>query len=52
MQEIIDGVLKFQRDAFPQRSDLFKRLATSQSPSTLFIACSDSRVVPELLTQR
>lgn len=52
MQDIIDGVLKFQRDAFPQRSDLFKRLATSQSPSTLFIACSDSRVVPELLTQR
>lgn len=51
MQDIIDGVLKFQRDALPQRSDLFKRLANSQSPGTLFIACSDSRVVPELLTQ-
>ncbi|WP_020204194.1 carbonic anhydrase [Cupriavidus sp. WS] len=52
MQDIVDGVLKFQRDAFPQRSDLFKRLANGQSPATLFIACSDSRVVPELLTQR
>jgi carbonic anhydrase len=52
MQDIIDGFLKFQRDAFPKRSELFRRLATSQSPSTLFIACSDSRVVPELLTQR
>ncbi|MEM5432161.1 carbonic anhydrase [Cupriavidus oxalaticus] len=51
MQDIIDGVLKFQRDALPHRSDLFKRLANSQSPGTLFIACSDSRVVPELLTQ-
>lgn len=51
MQDIIDGVLKFQRDALPQRSDLFKRLAKSQSPGTLFIACSDSRVVPALLTQ-
>lgn len=29
MQEIIDGFLKFQRDVFPQRSELFKRLATS-----------------------
>jgi len=52
MQDIIDGFLKFQRDVFPQRSELFKQLATSQEPTTLFIACSDSRVVPELLTQR
>src|SRR6202166_3315953 len=52
MQEIIDGFLKFQRDAFPQRSELFKQLATSQHPHTLFISCSDSRLVPELVTQR
>ena len=52
MQDIIDGFLKFKRDAFPQRSKLFKQLATAQEPTTLFIACSDSRVVPELLTQR
>jgi carbonic anhydrase len=52
MQDIINGFLRFQRDAFPKRSALFKRLATAQSPSALFITCSDSRVVPELLTQR
>ena len=52
MQEIIDGFLKFQRDAFPQRSELFRQLATSQHPRTLFISCSDSRLVPELVTQR
>jgi carbonic anhydrase len=52
MQDIIEGILKFQREAFPERSELFKRLATFQSPDTLFVACSDSRVVPELLTQR
>src|SRR5580704_8923853 len=51
MQDIIDGFLKFQRDAFPKRKGLFRRLATTQSPSVLFIGCSDSRVVPELLTQ-
>ena len=52
MKEIIDGVLKFQREAFPKREALFKQLATQQSPRTLFISCSDSRLVPELVTQR
>jgi carbonic anhydrase len=52
MQQIIEGILKFQRETFPERSALFKRLATVQNPGVLFITCSDSRVVPELLTQR
>lgn len=52
MKALIDGFLKFQSEAFPQRSDLFKHLATTQHPGTLFITCSDSRVVPELLTQQ
>ncbi len=52
MQEVIDGFLKFQREAFVERTELFKRLATSQSPRTLFISCSDSRLMPELITQR
>ncbi|WP_447884284.1 carbonic anhydrase [Serratia fonticola] len=51
MQEVIDGFLKFQREAFVERTELFKRLATSQNPRTLFISCSDSRLVPELITQ-
>ncbi|MBH9365575.1 carbonic anhydrase CynT [Pseudomonas aeruginosa] len=52
MRDIIDGFLRFQRDAYPARSQLFKSLATRQAPKALFITCSDSRVVPELLTQR
>ncbi len=52
MKTLIDGLLKFQKEVFPQRSDLFKHLATTQHPGTLFITCSDSRVVPELLTQQ
>lgn len=51
MKDIIEGFLKFQRDAFPERADLFKNLATQQNPRTLFISCSDSRLVPELVTQ-
>jgi carbonic anhydrase len=52
LQDIIEGFLKFQRDAFPARSALFRSLAASQQPRALFISCSDSRLVPELVTQR
>ncbi|OHX12686.1 carbonic anhydrase [Chromobacterium sphagni] len=52
MQAVIDGFLKFQQEAFPKRSELFRKLATSQTPGVLFVTCSDSRVVPELLTQQ
>lgn len=52
MKDIIDGFLKFQREAFPERIKLFKDLANQQSPRALFISCSDSRLVPELVTQR
>ncbi|WP_395606447.1 carbonic anhydrase [Pseudomonas sp. B22129] len=52
MKDIIDGFLKFQRNAFPERAGLFKDLANQQSPRALFISCSDSRLVPELVTQR
>ena len=51
MKDIIEGFLKFHSDAYPKRADLFKNLATKQNPRTLFISCSDSRLVPELVTQ-
>ena len=52
MKEVIEGFLKFQREAFVERTALFQQLATRQNPRTLFISCSDSRLVPELVTQR
>ncbi len=52
MKEIIEGFLKFQKNVFPERVKLFKSLANQQNPRALFISCSDSRLVPELLTQR
>jgi carbonic anhydrase len=51
MSRLLDGVRKFRENAFPERSALFQGLATSQEPHTLFIACADSRIVPELITQ-
>lgn len=51
MKDVIQGYMKFQREIFPTRRELFSQLASSQTPHTLFISCSDSRMVPELITQ-
>jgi carbonic anhydrase len=51
MNRLLDGVRRFRQQAFPQRSELFQELAQGQDPHTLFIACADSRIVPELITQ-
>ncbi len=51
MSDLIAGVRQFQHDVFPEHRELFEQLAAGQSPETMFITCSDSRVDPFLLTQ-
>ena len=50
-EKIVDGVLHFRKDVYPDYRDLFERLALGQRPEALFITCADSRIDPCLLTQ-
>ncbi|MET9775333.1 carbonic anhydrase [Streptomyces sp. NPDC006367] len=50
MQDLTEGVARFRSDVFPAKARLFAHLATHHAPHTLFIGCSDARVVPELIT--
>ncbi len=49
MERLIEGYRHFLSDVFPKRRDQFHLLAESQAPEWLFITCSDSRVVPDLI---
>ena len=51
MKRVLDGLTLFQRLAYPRHKDLFERLAKNQTPQAVFISCSDSRVVPNLMVQ-
>jgi carbonic anhydrase len=49
MHKLIEGALRFQAEIHGLRP---QTAADGQQPFAMFIACSDSRVVPEVLTQR
>jgi carbonic anhydrase len=52
VQKLIEGVHRFRSDAFGNYRTLFRKLSQEgQNPHTLFITCSDSRVLAELITQ-
>src|SRR5262245_34643641 len=49
MQKLIAGIVDFRERMLPQYARRFQELALGQTPDALFITCSDSRVVPDLL---
>ena len=48
---LFEGIRDFKASEFIPRQEFFEELAKNQRPHTLFIGCSDSRVVPNLLTK-
>src|SRR5580704_8001992 len=47
---LIEGYHRFRSQQWPERRAMFERLAhTGQSPRTMIIACSDSRVDPTMI---
>ncbi|WP_426165571.1 carbonic anhydrase [Sandarakinorhabdus sp. DWP1-3-1] len=51
MPKFAAGVVRFQRDVYPEKKPLFETLSKGQSPEALFITCSDSRIELGMLTQ-
>jgi len=49
MERLIEGHKRFLAEVFPRRRGEFHLLADSQAPEFLFITCSDSRIVPDLI---
>ena len=49
-EHLIEGLRRFRRETFPAYRDHYRELVEEgQKPGTLFIGCSDSRIVPDLL---
>ena len=51
MDKLFQGIFEFQQEDFEQHRELFQDLGSKQDPHTLFIGCSDSRVVPNMITR-
>jgi carbonic anhydrase len=51
IETLIEGHKRFHRDIFPNKKAQYHLLAEMQAPEWLFITCSDSRIVPDLILQ-
>lgn len=51
MEKLLQGIINFRKNDFEDHKELFGKIKSSQKPHTLFVGCSDSRLVPNLITQ-
>ena len=50
MKKLLEGAVTFRQNDFEAHEALFQNLGNEQKPHTLFIGCSDSRLVPSMIT--
>jgi len=50
-KKLFEGIYKFKNEDFEKYKDIFEKLKDKQNPHTLFIGCSDSRIIPDLITK-
>jgi len=50
VKNILKGITDFRKNLSEDYKDLFSKLKNHQDPDTLFICCSDSRIVPSLIS--
>jgi len=48
MKKLINGILEFRQNHLPHYMENYSHLALGQSPDTLLVVCSDSRVAPNV----
>jgi carbonic anhydrase len=51
VEKLIQGIHRFKSDVFAPNLDFYRKLADGQRPLALFITCSDSRTVPDVICQ-
>lgn len=51
MKNLIHAAKQYKTEDYPKFREIFDKLKHSQSPHTLFIGCSDSRLIPDLITK-
>jgi len=49
--KLLEGVKNFKKEDFENQKELFEELKEGQKPHTFYIGCSDSRIVPNLITK-
>jgi len=49
-EKLFKGVIDFKNEDFEKNKELFEELKEGQKPHTFYIGCSDSRIVPNLIT--
>lgn len=51
MEKLIRGIHDFQTTHFNEQQEFYSQLSKGQSPETLMITCSDSRIMPGTVTK-